>query len=126
MSGLLQLGLGLAAAAALSVPFGLYGIAAGLALGEAIALGVVLPLLARRASQDDVGYVRYLLICIRMFAAAAIWSAAVAWGALWLISSPTIFGFIGAGAIWGAIGFLPALYVSASKRYRANIRKNLL
>ena len=125
-SGLVQLGLGLAAAVTLSVPFGLYGIAAGLALGEATALGVVLPLLARRASQDDVGYVRYLLICVGMFAAAAIWSAAGAWGALWLVSSPTIFGFIGAGAIWGAIGFLPALYVSASKRYRANIRKNLL
>lgn len=128
-SGVLQLGMGLAAAVILSLPFGLYGIAAGLALGEAIALGAVMPMLARRkiglkeGGLKDGGYLVYLSMCVMAFGTAAAWSAAAAWGALWLIAPATMPGLLGAGIIWAAIGLLPALYASSSAGYRSIMRK---
>ncbi len=124
-AGLVQLAVGLAAAFLLAAPYGLLGIAAGLAIGEAIALGGVLPVLARRWIPLCGGYLRYFASCALAFTFAAGWSAGAGWAACWLVSPTILVTTAVAVLIWGLCGALPALYMSAPGRYRLLIQGRL-
>ena len=124
-AGLVQLAVGLTAAFLLAAPYGLLGIAAGLAIGEAIALGGVLPVLARRWIPLCGGYLHYFASCALAFTLAVGWSAGAGWAACRLVSPTILVTTAVAVLIWGLCGALPALYMSAPERYRLLIRGRL-
>ncbi len=120
IASLVQLGLGLAAAAALAGRYGAAGAAAGLALGEAAASGILLPYFAQRHFGIDTP--RYLAACTRAFLASAIWCWLVAGLAVLLIGTRTPATFVVCAVVWGLFGLAPTIYMSLPRPQRDQLR----
>lgn len=119
IAGLAQLGAGLAAAAILTQGFGAAGTAAGLAIGEALGLGLVLPLLAR--PYLGVRWSRYFAACAFAWAVSATWCGIAAFAAGWLFNTESWLGLIAALVLWSLAGLAPALTVSLPRPQRGRI-----
>jgi O-antigen/teichoic acid export membrane protein len=107
IANLVQIVVGIGSVLALIPFFGNVGAAAGLAIGEVVGLGFVLPWVASRPL--GVFLPTYLLRCIGMILFCFGWSWLVAMMTNNIISPQGLGGMISAGAVWGTIGFLPAM-----------------
>jgi O-antigen/teichoic acid export membrane protein len=124
LANLVQLGIGIVAGAALASRFGAAGAAAGLALGEAAASGVLLPIVAQRYLGID--YPRYIAGCIKSFLASTIVSGLACGLAVALIGSSTPITFVACAALWAFFGLAPAIYMSLPDRQRNRLNRALV
>jgi O-antigen/teichoic acid export membrane protein len=119
LANLVQLGVGLSAVALLAHLNGAPGAAAGLAIGEAIAFGLVLPALA--AKHLGLDYLRYLAHCIWIMSISALWCGGVGLTVSWLVDPATVVGFVTAALLWGILGLVPALLAALPAAQRAKL-----
>ena len=110
LASLLQLTIGLILCYALVQSHGITGGVAGLAIGEILGLGMLLPLLARR--KLPLSYRSYYIHCIIITAIAGFWSLLIASALQKLIGFDRIELFVISGILWGLLGFLPPLILS--------------
>lgn len=124
LASLVQLGIGIVACAALAGHFGAAGAAAGLALGEAAASGILLPIFAQRHFGLD--YPRYIAACVRAFLASALLCGVVGGLAVLAIGSRTPATFVVSAAVWGMFGLVPAIYMSLPRPQRNRLNDALV
>jgi len=118
IASMVQLAVGLVACGFLAAAYGVPGAAIGLALGEAVGVGLALPLLTAR--HTSLNYLSYLRDCLEAMVLVTVWCLGVGY----LLG----FGFSGTGSIvslltstllWTAFGLLPALVASLPAEQRA-------
>jgi O-antigen/teichoic acid export membrane protein len=114
---LIQYAIGLSACAALARTCGAVGVAAGLALGEVIGQGFVLPVLAAK-HLTGFGASGYYVSCLLAMIWTAIWCGGVGLGALTIFDTSRSLGLIAAGAAWTVLGFVPAVALALPTRQR--------
>jgi O-antigen/teichoic acid export membrane protein len=119
-----QLAIGFAACVAFTPAYGTTGAAAGLALGEAIAQAIILPVLAAPALRGF-GYPRYLFRCVFAMILAGGWCGLAGLGAITFIDTSSFNGFVAAATIWTALGLLPVLIVIIGEQGRGAILSRL-
>ncbi len=119
MASLMQILLGLPFCYGLARSYGIAGAAAGLAVGEALALGVYLPLTGYHHICK--GYLRYFVGCLSVFIIASSWCYFAAWVILYAIGARSFMNFVISGILWGLIGFLPALIIAVPPDKRTNL-----
>lgn len=124
LANLMQLGIGIVACAALAARFGAAGAAGGLALGEAVASGIVLPIFAQRHFGIDTP--RYMTACMRAFLASVVWCGVVGGLAKLLIGSATPATFVVCAALWGLFGLAPAIAMSLPRPQRSRLKHALV
>lgn len=124
LANLVQLGIGIVFCATLTGRFGAGGAAAGLALGEAAASGILLPILAQRHFGIDAP--RYMVACMRAFMASAIWCGLAGGLAVMLIGSSTPATFVVCTAFWGLFGLAPAIAMSLTRPLRNRLKHALV
>ena len=119
-----QLAIGLAACAALAGPYDVAGAAVGLAVGEAMGQAIALPLLAAR---QIVGFscLRYLKQCALATILTAAWSAGIGYAVATCIGTDNAVGLFFAGAMWCALGLIPALIMILPAHRREAIVRHL-
>lgn len=123
IAGLVQIALGLSACAVLAARYGAPGAAAGLAIGEGVAQGIVLPMLVSRHAGLE--YFRYVCRCVGWMALTIFWCGGVGL-ILGLVFDPHTFsGLLASGLLWGAIGFVPALAATLPASQRTAIARRL-
>jgi len=99
--------------------YGVVGVAAGVGIGEAVAMGAVLPAIASRGLR--VGYPRLLAECAALFVPAAAWSAAVGWLLTRAIVTTHVGGLVIVLAFWAALAAGPVLLVSVPPAMRRRL-----
>lgn len=118
-ASLVQLAVGVPLAVVAGSLYGVVGVAFGIAIGEALGLGVVLPLLAARRA--EVRYWALLGECALLLAAALLWSGLVGWAVAILLPVGTIAGLAGAIALWSAAAALPVMLLGLPASSRASL-----
>ena len=119
LASLAQLIIGLILCYVLARTYGIIGAAAGLGLGESLALGILLPALAHH--HIGLAYPRYFARCLLSFVLAASWCGATAWSTLSLIGAESIELFILSGVVWMSLGFTPALLFAIPPQQRTHL-----
>ena len=114
-----QLTIGLGLAGLLVQPFGAAGVAAGLAIGEVLGMGIVLPLLAKQALALPT---RYWLNCGAAVGAGALWCLIVGAAVIHLIGVADVPQMVIAMLIWSLLGALPAFMVTLPRRFWLGLR----
>lgn len=99
--------------------YGVVGAAAGLAIGEAFALGIFLPYVGYH--HIGKGYVHYFLTCVVVFIPTSLWSGFVAWLTLSIIGADSIPNFLGSCILWSLLGATPALALAIPLDRRKHI-----
>jgi O-antigen/teichoic acid export membrane protein len=120
IASIVQLAVGVAACAALAAGYGATGAAIGLAAGEIIGLGVVLPMLAAR--QAGLDYLPYFARCVLVMTGVAIWTGLIGLALLAVFDTAGVLGFMAAGVLWGVLGLAPAMYASLPAAHRARFQ----
>ncbi|MEX0853092.1 MAG: hypothetical protein WD036_07400 [Bauldia sp.] len=123
IAGLVQLAVGLGAVVLLASRYGAPGAAVGLAIGEVVGYGVVLPILTSR--QAGLRYLSYLGRCAAAAVPAALWCATVGLVMRLAIDPHSPTGLLASGLLWGAFGLVPALAVLMPAERRAAIARRL-
>jgi O-antigen/teichoic acid export membrane protein len=123
LASVVQLGAGLSLSGVLGHWFGVTGVAAGLSLGEALALGTVLPMVA--AQYTGLAYNSYLFGCAKAFALALCWGGGVAWLLVTLIGTARLEPLLLSGAIWTLLGFVPVVGLALPRGGRMRVVKLL-
>lgn len=118
--GVAQILVGCSLCYLLSLPFGISGAAAGLAMGQILSLGIVLPILVRE--HVGINIVRYYGECIGIFGLSGAWCAGAAWCAIALFGAGSFTAFFLSAALWSVLGLLPASAAATPKEYRTKIR----
>lgn len=123
ISNLAQIGASILVCLLFGDLFGASGIAFGLAVGESLATGVLLPaMIARRL---HINYLRHWISCLAVFAGGLSWAGMVALvigSAIDIEKSITLFFVVSA---WGALAFLPIVYLLLPSEQRSRLRVGL-
>lgn len=114
-----QLIVGIAAATMLAKSHGVAGVACGLAVGEAIGLGVILPLLA--APQAGLDYGHHVGRCAVAMVITCIWCLLIGLGIATLIDIDTPVGLVVGGITWVLLGFSPAIAAALPSNRRKGL-----
>lgn len=114
-----QLAVGLSACALLAGPYGVPGAAIGLAIGEIIGIGLVLPLLTAR--HTGLRYMRYAGECILSMAVVALFSLGVGAVLAFALAAETKFGVLVQTGLWCCLGLVPGIYFSLPELHRAKV-----
>lgn len=117
---LTQLGVGLLACWMLSRQYGALGAAAGTAIGEAVAMGAVLPAMA--VHHIGINYTRYAGRCLLGMILTALWCYMVGMALHSVINIESPFGLMVASGLWGIFGVAPALIAVFGATTRRNQR----
>ena len=123
IASLVQLALGLTGCALLIGPYGGAGAAVGLAIGEAIGQGAVLPMLISRRA--GVRYFHYAGQCVVVMILTALWCGTVGFALSFVIDAHKLPGLIASALLWSVIGFLPAFAVVLPTNQRNTIARHL-
>ena len=118
-----QLTIGLGAMVVLIPQYGISGAAAGLAAGDALGFGVLLPILVAPVLSLD--YRRYLAGCLIGMATSAAIAGLAAWAVAQVLPINSAISLGVAGFIWTMIGFVPALLVTLPPSRRAQIANSV-
>ncbi len=118
-ASLVQIVVGVSLAAIAGSMYGVAGVAFGVAMGEALGLGVVLPLLAARRVQ--VRYWALLAECAVLLAMALLWSGPIGWAATLLFAVDTIPGLAAAIAGWTLTAALPVMLLGLPASSRSSL-----
>ena len=122
VSSAVQCGVGLGLAILLGHFFGVVGVACGVALGEILSTGLLLPLLSRRAL--SISYGRLLLDSAMFFVAGLVWAVPIA--LLILEAAPrTPVSLVGMLVVWGLAAGAPILLMSLPTEVRGTLRTRL-
>ncbi|MBS9719455.1 hypothetical protein JYU29_02005 [Tianweitania sp. BSSL-BM11] len=113
-----QLVSGLGLAAVFVQPFGAAGVAAGLAIGEILGMGMVLPWLAGRFLAVPS---RYWLTCGMGLSASVLWCLIIGAAVIQLIGLADILQMLIALIIWSLLGALPPLLLAMPMQVRSRI-----
>ena len=119
LASLAQIGVGIVAVALLARWWGAPGAAAGLATGEAIGFGLVLPYLAAGPLRLD--YWRYLARCVTTMAICGAWSGIVGFAIETAAHPSSFIRLFTAAVAWGLLGLAPALYVTLPSAQKATL-----
>lgn len=117
IASLVQLAIGLPLCYALASYHGAVGAATGLAVGEVVGIGVVLPALAARDAK--IRYVRHFGRCLFAMAATGVWCLVMGQVVGNLVDIQTPMGLLVGGMVWGLIGFVPAVVLAIPPTQRA-------
>jgi O-antigen/teichoic acid export membrane protein len=123
LASILQILIGLPLSYGLAHYYGTAGVAAALAIGEVIALGIFLPSISFHHIGDR--YLKYFSQCVTVFSLTWSWCALVAWLVLHIFDVNSFLMFVMAGTLWGLFGFLPTLLISTPKDKRLQIFSNI-
>lgn len=104
---LVQLIVGIPLALIAGASYGVVGVAFGVAVGEAVGIGLVLPLMAARRLQ--IPYWPLLSECAVLLLLSLLWSGGVGWLAARLFSAEDHLGLFAAILAWGMVGALPVM-----------------
>ncbi len=113
-----QLVAGLGLAGLLVQPFGAAGVAAGLAIGEVLGMGIVLPLLTKQALALPA---RYWRKCGIALGASALWCLIVG-AAVIHLGIADVSQMVIAMLIWSLFGALPAFMITLPRRVWRGLR----
>jgi O-antigen/teichoic acid export membrane protein len=116
LANMAQVAVGLPAMVGLSIPFGIVGATAGLAIGEAV--GAVALVSALCAPSLGGNYLGYLANCAASTLKAAFWAGAVALALRALYEPQGSIGLFLAGGLWMILGAVPALFVAMPQAER--------
>ncbi len=94
----------------LARPFGAAGVAFALAVGETLAIGLLLPYLVGR--QLHIRFVRHSIVCWSLAVGAVLWSAGVASAIASCIEVVDVFSLILAGLSWTCVALPPVAYLA--------------
>lgn len=108
ISNLTQIGISIPICLVFGRVYGASGIAFGLAVGESVAVGLLLP--AMIAKRIQIGYFRHWISCLAISMSSLIWGGAVAFtiGSTIVTENPAALCFL--VTAWGTITFLPVGY----------------
>lgn len=115
--------LGLVGGIALAPHFGVVGIAAAVAGGETIAIGICAPLWAAREFGSSYGNIA--LRSAVVFVAAAVWAASIAWLVKALPIPARDLARLAPPLLWAAVAFPPAFWLCAPPSLRNALDQHL-
>jgi len=118
LQGLIGIGLALV----LGRFYGVVGVASGVAIGEVLAIGMLLPLLSRRALA--ISYGRLVADSALFLAGALAWAVPLAL-VVREMAPRTPISLIGMLGLWGVAAGVPILLMSLPKEVRSRLRKQL-
>lgn len=116
---LVQLAVGLGAMVVLIPRYGIGGAAAGLAAGDMLAFGVVMPLMITPVLGID--YRRYLAGCLTGMMLSATIAGVAAWAVTRFFALGSVLSLGTAGVLWAAIGFAPAVFAALPRERRRQV-----
>ena len=116
----LQTGLGIPLAYIGGHYWGVFGVALGMAVGETIGSGVILPLLSAPAFQ--IPYLPLALKCLAISAGTALWGIATGWWFRALLGGSGLAKLILFVLAWGLVGTLPPLFLALPPVARARLQ----
>jgi O-antigen/teichoic acid export membrane protein len=111
--------IGLVGAIALAPRFGIIGVAAAVAIGETVAIGLCAPLWAAR--EFNISYLRITARSFAVFAAVALWAGLAAWLVEALPIASRDLSRLVAPTLWAGLAFPPALWLCAPPGLRKAI-----
>jgi hypothetical protein len=112
-----QLGLGVPATLLGGLEFGVVGVAFGVALGEIVGLGIILPLLAARSFH--IAYAPLALRCLAISGLVGLWGAAMGWLVVRFTSGWSGPWLIAAILTWSLVGAALPLWLALPKGTRS-------
>ena len=122
---LFQVVLGLLLCTGLSSTHGPVGAAAGLAVGEALGLGLLLPIIGYRHIGNN--YWNYYVRCLWRFLLAGGWSALCAVVLLNIVQADhSVFLLFASGFLWSLFGFMPVLFFATPVAKRSLIFQKIV
>ncbi len=114
-----QVFVGLTAAWLAGIRFGAAGVAFGIGLGEAVGMGIVLPILA--ASHASVRYLDLLRECAAFFVGALAWGGLAGWGVDQVFDLGEPYQLVAGLACWVAVGAVPVVVASIPRPLRVRL-----
>lgn len=115
-----QIGIGLTACMVLANLWGAVGAAAGLAIGEALGQGILLPMLARHA-MPDFNFGAYLRKCAFAMLITLAWCTAVGIVLKVLVTPHSLPTLALAATGWGVVAVIPVLFLSLPPGQRERV-----
>jgi O-antigen/teichoic acid export membrane protein len=124
IAALVQLGLGLSASVVAGHAFGVTGVAAGLAIGEIVALAIVLPMLAARPVVG-VDWAAHLTRCIPPTLISGAWCAVVGFVVTSVVETGTLLMLLLSAGVWASIGAAPCLLLALDVEQRQALLRTM-
>jgi hypothetical protein len=109
ISNLVQIGVSIPICLLFGRIYGASGIAFGLAVGESLAVGLVLP--AMIAKHLQINYLRHWISCLAISTGAIAWAGTVAVAIGSMIGTENPASLFFTMSVWGALTFLPIGYL---------------
>lgn len=117
LANLVQLVIGVVACGLLVPSFGANGAATGLAIGEAVALGLMLPIMGSRHA--GIRFWSYWYRCVAAMVLTILWCGAVGFGLSLTFDKTSVIDLLISGVLWAGLGVLPTLVAVLSPGQRS-------